>query len=48
MKDLGVLRGQFGEGFEAVFCAGTEGVEFFEGGEGDGDGGLEAGYAHWI
>jgi len=48
VENVGVLLGQFGEGFEAVFCAGAEGVEFFEGGEGDGDGGLEGGYSHEI
>ncbi len=37
MDDLEVASGQVGEGFEAVFCAGGEGVEAVEGGESEGD-----------
>ena len=48
VEDVGVLGGEIGEGFEAVLCAGTEVVESVEGGEGDGDGGLEGGYPHAI
>ncbi len=48
VEDVWVLCGQFGQGFEAVFCAGAECVELFEGGEGDRDGGLEGGYSHEV
>jgi hypothetical protein len=48
VENVEVSGGEFGEGFEAIFCAGAECVELVEGGEGDGDGGLEGGYAHWI
>ena len=46
VEDVWVAGGELGQGFEAVFCAGAECVELAEGGEGEGDGGLEGGYAH--
>ena len=46
VEDGEVAGGEFREEFEAVFGDGAEGVEAAEGLEGDGDGGLERGYAH--
>ncbi len=47
MKDGEVAGGELGEGFEAISGAGAEVVEAAEGGEGEGDGGLKGGDAHF-
>jgi hypothetical protein len=46
VEDVWALFRQLGESFQAVFGAGAEVVEAVEGREGDGDRGLEGGYAH--
>jgi hypothetical protein len=46
VEDVGILGDQIWESFDAVASAGAEMVEAVEGGEGDGDRGLEGGYAH--
>lgn len=48
LEDGEVKSGEFGKGFKAVFRVGAEGVERVERGEGQGDGGLEAGYAEGV
>jgi hypothetical protein len=46
VEDGEVAIGEFGQGLDAVFGAGAEGVEPAEGLKGECDGGLEGGYAH--
>ena len=47
VEDLQVAGGEGWQCFDAVFGAGAELVEFIECGKGEGDGGLQGGYAHW-
>ncbi len=46
VEDFEVASGEGWQGFDAVFGAGAEVVEFIECGQGKGDRGLQGGYAH--